>query len=124
MPAECCIARSAAPRLVRGARDADDVEIVFGRGNARSTDPLDQPADRIELALPFRLLAQKDMRTLCFLDRARGQRQLHHIQREPELLHLLALAVQLVKAPFMRVARRVDADMRYAKLRPHTIVAV
>ena len=76
------------------------------------------------LALPLRVLAQQDMRALRLLDRTRRQRQLHHVERQPELLHVLALAVQIVEAPVVRIARRIDADMGDAELRPDAIVAV
>src|SRR5690348_9137339 len=61
-PAERGVARAAAPGLPLGARNADDAEIVFCSRNAGLGDPLDQPADAVDLALPFGVLAQQNVR--------------------------------------------------------------
>jgi hypothetical protein len=37
---------------------------------------------------------------------------------------MLAMAIEVVEAPMMRVAGRVDADMGDAELRPHPIVGI
>jgi hypothetical protein len=94
-PAEGGVARAAAPGLARGARDADDAEIVFGGGDAGRRQPLDQPADAVDLVLPLGVLAQQDVRALGRLDRPRRQRQLHHVERETERLDMLLAAPQL-----------------------------
>jgi hypothetical protein len=64
------------------------------------------------------------MRALRLLDRARGQRQLHHIQRQAKGFDMRARPHQLIQAPVMRIARRIDADMGDAKLRPHAVILV
>ena len=69
-------------------------------------------------------LPSSTLRALGLFDRPRCQRQLHHIERQPELLHMLALALQIIQTPVMRIAWRIDADMRDAELRPDPIVAV
>ena len=78
-PAKGLVARTGAPRFPLGARDAQKAEIVLSRGNPGSSEPLDQAAQTIDLALPFRTLGQSDVRPVTWLDRARRDRQLHHV---------------------------------------------
>ena len=51
-------------------------------------------------------------------------RQLHHVQRQPEPLHLLALTQQVVQAPVVRIAGGIGTDVFHAELRPDTIIVV
>src|SRR5438128_12625515 len=53
-------------------------------------------------------LPSRDMGALRLLDRPRRQRQLHHVEREAERLDVPLVAAQIVEAPTMRVARRID----------------
>src|SRR5438552_3500220 len=73
-PTEGGVARAAAARLALGARDADDAEIVFGRRDAGRRQPLDQPADAVDLALPLGVLAEQDVGAFRRLDRPRRTR--------------------------------------------------
>jgi hypothetical protein len=49
---------------------------------------------------------------------------LHHVEAEAEGSDVIAVAAQVVEAPVMRIARRVDADMGDAELGPDPVVAV
>jgi hypothetical protein len=123
-PAKSRVARATSSLLPLGARDTNDAEIVFRRGNARRGEPFNQAADAVDLALALGLLAQQDVRALDLLDRPRRQWQLHHVEQETERFDVLLLAAQIVEAPIMRIARRVDTDMPDSELRPDPVIAI
>ena len=92
------------PASSRGAGDADDVQIVFGGGDAGRGESLDEPADRIDLPVPLGALPEQDVGAPALLDRPRVQRQLDHVEDEAEALDPLAVAQEVVERPMVRAA--------------------
>ncbi len=86
-------------------------------------DPLDQAADGIDLTVALGS-GRQDVGTVLLLDRPRVERQLHHVEDQAEQLDPLAMALEVVERPVMRIAFRIGADMAYAKLRQLPVAVV
>src|ERR1700736_5846591 len=65
------VARAAAPGFGRSAGNAEDAEIVLGGRNPGGGEPLNQPAEAVDLALPLWTLGQQDVWSVLGLYRAR-----------------------------------------------------
>jgi hypothetical protein len=115
VPAEGRVARAAAAGLVGRARDADEIEIVFDRGDAGRRDVLDEAADGVDLAVAVGAVGE-DVGALRPLDHARGEGQLHHVEDEAAGFEAVAVALQRVEGPVVRIAVGVGIDMADAQL--------
>ena len=115
--------RAAAAALGLRARDADDVEVVLGGRNAGLGEVLDQAADRVDLAVAVGALGE-DVGALRALDRPRAERQLHHVELEPEAGEPVAVALEVIERPVVRIALRVGADVGDPELGELTVLVV
>jgi hypothetical protein len=61
---------------------------------------------------------------MLFLDRPRAERQLHHVEHKPKGFDAVAVPLQVIDRPIVRVARRIKADVPNAKLRKLTVIFV
>src|SRR5712671_6467864 len=123
-PAEGGITRATPTGFPLGARYPNHRKVVFGGGDARRCEPLDQTANAVDLALPLGVLAQQDVRAVLLLDRARRYRQLRHIEAEAEGADVIAMAAQVIEAPMVRIPRWIDADVCHSELRPDPVVRI